>query len=68
MIVAEIGRRSKTSYGVSFNDNAKDDDVPLGQFQRKGTPHPKPRIRNTTPRRNTIDGHYIHHGENVCFK
>ncbi|KHN76147.1 Protein lap1 [Toxocara canis] len=59
-------RRAGAGVNVRFGGeegDANDEDESLGHFERKGTPHPKARSRTVTPRRQSIDGHFIPHSE-----
>src|ERR1700722_6360002 len=40
---------------------------PIGQFERHGTPHPKPHTHAPKLKKQTIDGHIIHHDDEVKF-
>lgn len=58
-------RRVSAGVSVRFGseEGASDEDESVGHFERKGTPHPKTRSRAVTPRRQSIDGHFIPHSD-----
>ncbi|VDK48448.1 unnamed protein product [Anisakis simplex] len=59
-------RRTTSGVNVRFGSEEGDvsgEDESVGHFERKGTPHPKTRSRAVTPRRQSIDGHFIPHNQ-----
>jgi hypothetical protein len=54
---------------VHFTDQqeSQEDILPIGNFERHDTPHPKPHSHAPKPKKQSIDGHVIPHDDGVGF-
>jgi len=54
---------------VHFTDQqeSQEDILPIGNFERHDTPHPKPHSHMLKPKKQSIDGHVIPHDDGVGF-
>ena len=60
----------KVHFGSDLEETVEEGEegqVPIGQFARQDTPHPKPHAHAPKFKKQSIDGHIIHHEEDVRF-
>lgn len=55
----------KVHFGSDLEETHEDDENEVGQFSRHDTPHPKPHSHAPKFKKQSIDGHIIHHDDDV---
>lgn len=55
----------KVHFGSDLEETHEDDENEVGQFSRHDTPHPKSHSHISKFKKQSIDGHIIHHDDNV---
>lgn len=56
-------------FGSDLEETREDEEVQeaVGVFSRQDTPHPKPHSHAPKFKKQSIDGHIIHHDDDVCI-
>ncbi|VBB25787.1 unnamed protein product [Acanthocheilonema viteae] len=58
----------KVHFGSDLEETHEDDENEIGQFSRHDTPHPKPHSHTAKFKKQSIDGHIIHHDDDQSAK
>uniref|UniRef100_A0AAF5PL35 PDZ domain-containing protein n=1 Tax=Wuchereria bancrofti TaxID=6293 RepID=A0AAF5PL35_WUCBA len=58
----------KVHFGSDLEETHEDEENELGQFSRHDTPHPKPHSHAPKFKKQSIDGHIIHHDDDQSTK
>uniref|UniRef100_A0A0R3RRW7 Protein lap1 n=1 Tax=Elaeophora elaphi TaxID=1147741 RepID=A0A0R3RRW7_9BILA len=58
----------KVHFGSDLEETHEDDENEVGQFSRHDTPHPKPHSHTPKFKKQSIDGHIIHHDDDQSTK
>lgn len=58
----------KVHFGSDLEETHEEEEgSPVGQFSRHDTPHPKPHAHAPKFKKQSIDGHIIHHDDEVIL-